>query len=84
MANKTLDQLRVRKEGLTILGIERKNTPYLGSPGGKAIILPADILTVYGKSKVIQSIFTRKKDFQGTLEHQELVKEENERLKEDQ
>lgn len=84
MANKTLDQLRVRKEGLTILGIERKDTPYLGSPGGKAVILPGDILTVYGKSKVIQSIFTRKKNFQGTLEHQELVKEENERLKEDQ
>lgn len=80
MANKTLKDLNLRHEGLTILGIDRHGDDYLGSPAGNAMILPDDVITVYGKSEVIKSVFGRKRDFKATLEHEAFVKMEEERL----
>lgn len=82
MANKAISDLNLREEGLTILGIDRHGVDYLGSPNGSAIILPEDVITVYGKSEVIKSVFNRKQDFKAEIEHQAFVKKEEERLEE--
>ncbi|RXJ49717.1 TrkA C-terminal domain-containing protein [Gelidibacter gilvus] len=82
MANKAISDLNLREEGLTILGIDRHGIDYLGSPNGSAIILPEDVITVYGKSEVIKSVFNRKQDFKAEIEHQAFVKKEEERLEE--
>lgn len=80
MANKTIRTLNLRKEGLIILGIDRDGTDYLGSPNGDALILPDDVITVYGKSVVLMSVFNRKRDFKAEIEHKAFVKKEDARL----
>lgn len=82
MANKTLKDLNLRHEGLTILGIDRHGEDYLGSPAGNAVILPEDVITVYGKSEVIKSVFKRKQGFMAEVEHKAFMKKEEERLEE--
>lgn len=83
MANKTLKALNLRQEGLIVLGIDRDGRDgdnYLGSPNGNALILPLDLITVYGKSEVIKSIFKRKKNYGAEQEHHAFVKKEHDRL----
>lgn len=84
MARKSLKELNLRREGLTILGIDRQGEDYLGSPTGDAIILPEDVITVYGKSEVIKSVFQRKRDFSAVIEHQAFIKKEEQRLEDQQ
>lgn len=82
MANKVIRDLNLREEGLTILGIDRHGEDYLGSPNGNAIILPEDVITVYGKSEVIKSVFNRKQDFNAEIEHNANIEKEEKRLEE--
>jgi K+/H+ antiporter YhaU regulatory subunit KhtT len=82
MANKTLKELSLRKEGITVLGIDRKDEGYLGSPSGDATILVDDLITIYGKSDSIKSVFSRKQNFNSEIEHRVSVKNEKKRLKE--
>ncbi|WP_432411272.1 TrkA C-terminal domain-containing protein [Rasiella sp. SM2506] len=84
MGNRTLEQLNLREEGLTILGVDRKGSGYFGSPSGNFKILPDDVVTIYGKSEGIKSIYNRKKDHYAQQEHnkfvaQEEVRKENEK-----
>lgn len=84
LANKTLIDLNLTSEGLTVLGIDRQGEDYLGSPAGNAVILPEDVITVYGKSEVIKSVFRRKKNFKGALEHKAFAEQEEKRLEDQQ
>lgn len=81
LANKTLIELDLRKEGITVLGIDRKGEDYLGSPSGNSKILPHDVITVYGKAEVFESIYKRTSDFGGEVQHKKFVKKEAERKK---
>lgn len=76
MANQTLKELSLRKEGITVLGIDREDNDYFGSPSGEFEILPDDIVTIYGKAEGIKSLYKRRKNFQAKTEHQEQVKQE--------
>lgn len=80
MANKHLNDLNLRHEGLTVLGIDRPGNDYFGSPNGSALILPNDVVTVYGRSEVIKNIFKRKQDFKAEYDHKIFVKKEQDRL----
>lgn len=82
LANKTLKNLDLRREGLTVLGIDRHGMDYIGSPGGKVTILPKDVVTIYGKADVIKSVFERDKSFRAQREHQQNIKKEHDRLEE--
>ncbi|QAA82044.1 potassium transporter TrkA [Aequorivita sp. H23M31] len=80
MANKTLRELNLRHEGISILGIDRKGRDYIGSPTGSFDILPDDVVTIYGKAEVIKNIFSRKNDFKAAVSHEEFVKREDKRI----
>ncbi|HZJ19097.1 MAG TPA: TrkA C-terminal domain-containing protein, partial [Pricia sp.] len=91
MANRTLLQLNLREEGITVLGIDRDNYEYFGSPSGEFEILPDDVVTIYGKADGIRSVYNRKKNYKAEHEHEEHVRKEEtrqnveeERQKEDQ
>lgn len=79
MANRTLLQLNLREEGITVLGIDRKNHDYFGSPTGEFKILPDDVVTIYGKAEGIESVYNRKKNYKAEQEHNEHVKQETTR-----
>ena len=79
MGNRTLEQLNLREEGITILGVDRKGKGYFGSPSGEFKILPEDVVTLYGKSDGIKSIYSRKKDHYAQQEHKNFVAQEETR-----
>jgi hypothetical protein len=76
LAHETLKELRLREEGITVLGIDRKDTDYFGSPSGDFEILPDDIVTLYGKAEGIKSVYHRKKNYKAEHEHQQYVEKE--------
>jgi hypothetical protein len=43
--------------------------------------LPHDVITVYGKAEVFESIYKRTRDFGGEVQHQKFVEKEAERKK---
>jgi hypothetical protein len=75
LAKKNLATLALPKEGLFILGINRKNGTYLGIPGHDSIICPGDTLVLYGRASAIRRIDARKKGYQGNRERQQSEKE---------
>lgn len=79
MCNRTLQELDLREEGITVLGVQREGFGYFGSPSGNFKMLPHDVVTLYGKSEGIQSIYSRKKDHYAQLEHKKFVQKEEER-----
>ena len=80
MANKTLRELNLRHEGITVLGIDRHGRDYIGSPTGSFDILPDDVVTVYGKAEIIKNIYARKNNFSASISHKEFVEREDERI----
>ncbi|TVZ53351.1 TrkA C-terminal domain-containing protein [Dokdonia sp. Hel_I_53] len=84
MCHRTLEELDLREEGITILGIQRKGAGYFGSPSGTFKMLPLDKVTIYGKAEGIESIYRRKKDHYAHLEHQKFVEKEEIRKANDQ
>ncbi|BAO55966.1 TrkA C-terminal domain-containing protein [Nonlabens marinus] len=83
MCHKTLQELNLREEGITILGVYRKGEEYFGSPSGPFKLLPNDIVTIYGKADGIKSLYKRKKDFYAHLEHERFVAREESKREEE-
>ncbi|KQC33318.1 potassium transporter TrkA [Nonlabens sp. YIK11] len=79
MCNRTLQELNLREEGITILGVYRKGDNYYGSPSGPFKLQAGDVVTIYGKADGIKSLYQRKKDFYAHLEHERAVAREEER-----
>lgn len=74
LCHKKLKDLNLWDEGITILGIDRKGNHYFGLPSGSLELKPNDLITVYGKSDVIRSLFERKKGFKAEAEHDKFVR----------
>jgi len=83
MCHRTLQELDLRDEGITILGVDRADAGYFGSPSGSFKLLPNDKVTIYGKVEGITSLNNRKKDFFADLEHQKFVEKEENRREEE-
>ena len=76
LANKTLRELQLDKEGVLVLGIYRKvgeREVYLGVPSGNTKILPGDLVVLYGPEEVILNLSKRVKGIKGKIEHEEAV-----------
>ncbi len=84
MCNRTLQELDLREEGITVLGVDRKGSGYFGSPSGTFKMLPNDKVTLYGRADGIKSIYNRKKDYYAQIEHKLFTKKEEERIATDQ
>lgn len=69
LVGKTLQNARLRDEGLNVLSIEHEDGTFLGTPDGDTEIEVGDTLFIYGKGVVLEKIDNRKNDFFGDLEH---------------
>ncbi len=82
LANRKLKDLKLRLEGVLILGIYRKinkkEEEYLGAPWGETIILPGDRLICYGKEETIQKLVKRLKGREGAKQHIEIARKVSE------
>ncbi len=79
LANRKLEELRLRDEGVLVLGIHRKckdKMVFLGAPRGDVVIKPGDTIVCYGPDEVIKKLSHRIKGKRGDREHREAVKME--------
>lgn len=83
LADKKLEELELPKEGLFILGINRKSGAYIGIPVHDTIIHPGDTLIIYGRASAIIRLSERKKGSRGNFERR-LSEEENKKIRQEE
>lgn len=73
LANKRLDELNLRDEGIVILGIQREDKTYIGAPHGSSCISPGDLLILYGRKSGLMELDTRDAGATGEKAHEDAI-----------
>jgi len=81
LADKTLLEAGLSREGVLILGIQRKKGFYIGAPQGISRINPGDILVMYGPLPRLQELDRRQSGAEGDLAHKDAIIEHQAELK---
>jgi hypothetical protein len=83
LADKTLRQLGLSDEGVLVLGVQRPDGTYLGTPTGTTTVRSGDTLILYGRSPVLSDLDQRTATHEGEHAHTRVVAEQQ-RLKSEQ
>jgi Trk K+ transport system NAD-binding subunit len=75
LAGKSLQQLRLHQEGVTVLGIHRASGDYLGVPRGETKIRADDRLILYGPEGTMDELEVRRRGVSGDEAHDRAVSE---------
>ncbi|MCB2196706.1 MAG: TrkA C-terminal domain-containing protein [Bacteroidetes bacterium] len=78
MASKKVKDIDLRNEGINLIGVQRKDGTYIGTPYGDTEITKDDQLILYGRKKNLKNLEKRKQDASGDRDHQEAIKEQDE------
>ncbi len=73
LADRSLKELKLRNEGVMVLGITRRTGEYVGAPLGATRINPYDTLMIYGRASALERLDRRKRGHSGDREHMEQV-----------
>jgi len=73
LADRSLKELKLRDEGVMVLGITRENGHYIGAPKGPSKIKPDDTLILDGRASAFDELDERKKGLAGDREHNAAV-----------
>jgi hypothetical protein len=73
VADRSLGELRLRDEGVVVLGITRAEGTFMGAPRFDTRLLPQDTLLVYGRAERIEELDRRPSGPQGDAMHEEAV-----------
>lgn len=76
LEDRSLGELKLRDEGITVLGVTRKDGTYLGTPKGDTRVLAGDTLLVYGRQDRVESIDDRRGGWTGDRDHETAVSAE--------
>ncbi|HVW31820.1 MAG TPA: TrkA C-terminal domain-containing protein [Acidimicrobiia bacterium] len=71
LAGRTLGELRLRDEGVVVLGIVCGDGQYLGAPGKETELQAGDQLVLYGHDDTLADLDCRTDDADGAARHQE-------------
>ncbi len=77
---KSLTEVALPKEGVLVLGIQRAQAAYIGTPRATDRIQAEDILILYGLSRRIAELDQRRAGYGGERAHSEAVLEHDEHL----
>jgi uncharacterized protein with PhoU and TrkA domain len=83
LAHKTLRQLELSDEGVLVLGVQRQEGEYIGTPTGQTVVKPGDTLILYGRSPVLADIDQRDDTGESEEAHSRVVAEQQ-RLEDEQ
>lgn len=78
LCGKSLKELKLDKEGVSVLGIEKKDGRYIGAPVSAAEIDSGDTVVIYGKTDVLDDLAGRPKGPAGEREHRASVRRHSE------
>jgi K+/H+ antiporter YhaU regulatory subunit KhtT len=73
LAHRTLGELRLRDEGLVVLGVALRNGTYVGVPDKNTYLEPGSMLVVYGRDPVLLGLARRSADRAGRAAHRQAV-----------
>lgn len=79
LADKQLGELRLRQEGVVVLGIQRSEGNYLAAPRGETWIRAGDRLILYGPGDCIRELDERTCGAEGDAAHERAVTQESHR-----
>lgn len=79
LSGQTLKDLRLRDEGVQVLGITRTDGTYIGVPRADTRVRADDNLLLYGREAALKSLDRRGKGAEGTHEHDRAVAENQRR-----
>ncbi|HQH67967.1 MAG TPA: TrkA C-terminal domain-containing protein [Candidatus Hydrogenedentes bacterium] len=71
VTGRNLLELRLADEGIQVLGIQRANGAYVGTPTGETYVRNGDTLLLYGREDLLQALEQRRKDEGGDVAHAE-------------
>jgi len=83
LCNRKLNSTKLRDEGVNVIAISRKDGNYLGNPKGDTRMKEGDTLIVYGRAESLRKIETRFRGKRGNREHDKMVREQKEVLKQE-
>ena len=81
VVGRSLVELGLHGEGITILGIQRRTGAYIGVPAGTTRILPGDVLLTYGRGEAVQALDQRPMGDAGDAAHRLAVEAETRRAR---
>ena len=81
LAGKSLIEAGLSREGVLILGIQRKGGFYIGAPQGSSRIHEGDALVMYGPMPRLKELDQRRAGDEGDREHQDATVEHQAELK---
>ncbi|MBW3648914.1 MAG: TrkA C-terminal domain-containing protein [Actinobacteria bacterium] len=73
LTGRRLEELRLREEGIVVLGIYRKDGSYLGVPISTTVIEPGDRVVAYGEDEAIPELSERLAGEAGDRAHESAV-----------
>jgi hypothetical protein len=73
LTGRELGELRLREEGVIVLGVYRRSEEYLGVPIGTTRIEPGDRIVVYGEDDAVPALAERPAGPAGDTAHEEAV-----------
>ena len=73
LADQTLGELRLRDEGVVVLGIARREGSYVGAPDKATELHPGDTLILYGRDSILLGLSHRDAGPPGDRAHEEAV-----------
>lgn len=76
LADRTLNGLDLRREGMIVLAVERPAGTFVGVPTGSTTIRPGDTLIMYGRTPSLERLDRRKKGASGAEARTEAVAEQ--------
>lgn len=74
LSNHTLGELRLKDEGVLVLGVTRADGSYLPVPGKETALRGGDSLIVYGSDSAVLGLSSRPVGYQGEAEHERQMK----------
>lgn len=75
IAGQTLGALDLRDEGLLVLGIDRADGEYVGTPRGRTVVAVDDTLVIYGQRRRIAELDDRRRGSAGEQAHADAIRE---------
>lgn len=71
---RTLEELQLRREGIAVLGIQKRDGSFIGVPNGFSTVDEGDTLIVYGHTRILSEFGTRKQGPEGDASHLRAVR----------
>ena len=84
LAGKTLQDLQLSHEGVLVLGVQRHDGTYVGAPKGTIVVLPGDVLTMYGHQDRLADLDQRPAGVMGQDQHDKAVADQEAREQREQ